>query len=131
MQPGEAAAEVARVAGLLEECQCCYSTDCVREDITQCKSGHCYCKECVARGASVAIGDGKTIIECLGHCREEIGWKELQKALAPNILSKLLQRRQAEEVGQGCRICGSVVALLPGTFYFPRPFFLDEKGSRL
>ena len=95
----EAAVEAARAAGLLEECQCCYSTDCLREDMVQCKGGHCYCKECVARGASVAIGDGKTIIECLGHCSEEIGWQELQKALAPNILSKLLQRRQAEEVG--------------------------------
>ena len=95
----EAAVETARKEGLLEECQCCYSTDCLREDMIQCKGGHCYCKECVARGASVAIGDGKTIIECLGHCSEEIGWQELQKALAPNILSKLLQRRQAEEVG--------------------------------
>ena len=27
---------------------------------------------------------------------EEIGWQELQKALAPNILSKLLQRRQVQ-----------------------------------
>merc|ERR1719234_1890243 len=25
--------------------------------------------------------------------------------------------------GQGCRICGSVAALLPGTFYFARHFF--------
>jgi hypothetical protein len=95
----EAAVEEARAAGALEECQCCYSPDCLREDMVQCKSGHCYCKECVARGCSVAIGDGKTIIECLGHCSEEIGWQELQKALTPNILSKLLQRRQAEEVG--------------------------------
>ena len=65
----------------------------------QCKSGHLYCKECITRGASVAIGDGKTVIECLGHCQEEIVWQELQKVLTPNVLSKLLQRRQAEEVG--------------------------------
>lgn len=38
---------------------------------------------------------------CLGHCSEEIVWQELQKALAPNILIKLLQRRQSEEV-VGC-----------------------------
>ena len=31
----EAAVEVARVAGLLEECQCCYSTDCLKEDMIQ------------------------------------------------------------------------------------------------
>ena len=66
--------EVASVAGLLEECQCCYDTICFREDMIQCKSDHGYCRECVARGASVAIGNGRTIIECLGHCSEEIGW---------------------------------------------------------
>ena len=29
---------------------------------------------------------------------QEISWQELQRALAPNVLSKLLQKRQAEEV---------------------------------
>jgi len=95
----EAAVEAARERGELVECKCCYSADCLEEDMVQCKGGHMYCKECISRGTSVAIGDGKTIIECLGHCSEEIGWQELQKALAPNVLSKLLQRRQAEEVG--------------------------------
>jgi len=91
--------EAARERGELVECKCCYSSDCLADDMVQCKGGHMYCKECISRGTSVAIGDGKTIIECLGHCQEEIGWQELQKALAPNVLSKLLQRRQAEEVG--------------------------------
>jgi len=95
----EAAVEAARLREELVECKCCYSPDCLAEDMIQCKGGHMYCKECISRGTSVAIGDGKTIIECLGHCAEEIGWQELQKALAPNVLSKLLQRRQAEEVG--------------------------------
>ena len=95
----EAAVEAARARCELVECKCCYSPDCLAEDMIQCKGGHMYCKECISRGTSVAIGDGKTIIECLGHCAEEIGWQELQKALAPNVLSKLLQRRQAEEVG--------------------------------
>merc|ERR1719318_1631074 len=95
----EKAVEAARERGELVECKCCYSSDCLADDMVQCKGGHMYCKECISRGTSVAIGDGKTIIECLGHCQEEIGWQELQKALAPNVLSKLLQRRQAEEVG--------------------------------
>jgi len=95
----EVAVEAARLREELVECKCCYSPDCLAEDMIQCKGGHMYCKECISRGTSVAIGDGKTIIECLGHCAEEIGWQELQKALAPNVLSKLLQRRQAEEVG--------------------------------
>ena len=34
----------------------------------------------------------------MGQCPEEVTWQELQKALAPNVLSKILERRQAEEV---------------------------------
>ena len=95
----EAKIEAAKLLGNLQECLCCYSSDCLAEDMISCKGGHLYCRECISRGAAVAIGDGKTVIECLGHCQEEIGWQELQKALTPNVLSKLLQRRQAEEVG--------------------------------
>ena len=91
--------EEAKRLGLLQECLCCYSDDCLPEDMISCKGGHVYCRDCIARGTDVAIGDGKTVIECLGHCKEEIGWQELQKVVAPNVLSKLLQRRQAEEVG--------------------------------
>ena len=91
--------EEAKRQGLLQECLCCYSDDCLPEDMISCKGGHVYCRDCIARGTDVAIGDGKTVIECLGHCKEEIGWQELQKVVAPNVLSKLLQRRQAEEVG--------------------------------
>ena len=91
--------EEAERQGKLQECLCCYSDDCLPEDMISCKSGHVYCRDCIARGTDVAIGEGKTVIECLGHCKEEIGWQELQKVVAPNVLSKLLQRRQAEEVG--------------------------------
>ena len=40
----EAAVSAARAAGSLEECGCCYSPDCLREDMIQCKGGHCYCR---------------------------------------------------------------------------------------
>ena len=90
--------EEARTAGILGECSCCYSDECLDEDMISCNNNHMFCKECVSRGASVAIGDGKTIIECLGMCSEEISWQELQRALTPNVLSKLLQKRQAAEV---------------------------------
>ena len=30
---------------------------------------------------------------------------------------------------QGCRICGSVVALLPGTFFLPGTFYLKMKSG--
>ena len=91
--------EEAQVLGQLQECLCCYSEDCLPEDMISCRSGHVYCRDCITRGTDVAIGEGKTVIQCLGHCNEEIGWQELQKVVAPNVLSKLLQRRQAEEVG--------------------------------
>ena len=62
-----------------------------------CKSGHMFCRECVTRGTNVAVGDGKTIIECLDQCKEEIDLQELQKVLDPNMFSKLLLKRQAQE----------------------------------
>ena len=87
----------AQEAGELVECLCCYD-DYLVDDMIPCKSGHKFCRECVTRGTNVAVGDGKTIIECLGQCKEEIEWQELQKVLAPNVLSKLLLKRQAQEV---------------------------------
>ena len=90
--------EAARLAGGLQDCLWCYD-DCLEEDMIPCQGGHLYCRECISRGAAVSIGDGKTIIECLGHCKEEIVWQNLQKVLSPNVMSKLLLKRQAEEVG--------------------------------
>ena len=87
----------AQQAGQLVECLCCYD-EYLPDDMIPCKSGHMFCRECVTRGTNVAVGDGKTIIECLGQCKEEIQWQELQKVLAPNVLSKLLLKRQAQEV---------------------------------
>jgi len=104
----EESIEEARAAGLLKECQCCYVDDCLEIDMIVCKTGHMYCKECVSRGASVAIGDGKTVIECLGQCSAEISWQELQRALAPNVLSKLLQKQQAQEVTSAVGMDGLV-----------------------
>ena len=51
--------EEARVAGLLEECQCCYSDDILPADMVQCKGGHKFCTDCASRGTDVAMGDGK------------------------------------------------------------------------
>ena len=33
--------EQARAAGLLQECQCCYSEDCLEEQMVPCRAGHC------------------------------------------------------------------------------------------
>ena len=90
--------EEARAAGLLVECGCCFKDDCLEQEMVPCKAKHLHCVECIAGAGKVAAGENKTGVAC-PQCDDEIGWQELQKALEPNILSKLLQRRQAEEVG--------------------------------
>jgi hypothetical protein len=40
--------EHARAAGLLQECQCCYTEDCLEEQMVPCRAGHLYCAACVA-----------------------------------------------------------------------------------
>ena len=90
----------ARLAGALVECECCYSSDCLEEEMVRCGGGHMYCKDCVETSTKVAMGEGKTMIECLGQCDEEVSWQELSRALQPNVLSKLIQKRQAAEVAE-------------------------------
>ena len=55
-------------------------------------------RDCVKRGASVAIGDSKTTIECLAGCGQMMEEEALRKALPASMLDKLLQKRQLEEV---------------------------------
>ena len=45
----------------------------------------------------VAIGEGKTKMECFSLCSEDISWQELSRALKPKLLSMLFQKRQANE----------------------------------
>ena len=45
----------------------------------------------------MAAGDNLTAVAC-GECSEEIAWPQLEGVVEPLVLSKLLQRRQAEEV---------------------------------
>merc|ERR1719381_179205 len=82
----------AREAGSLIECQCCYSDECLEEDMLPCMGGHMYCKECVQRGSEVAIGEGKTQMKCLGQCDQDFELATLQKALKPNVFSKWLKK---------------------------------------
>jgi hypothetical protein len=96
----EARMAAARKDGLLLECVCCCSEDCLEEEMIHCRAGHLFCRECVFRAAVVVIGDNKTVVQCLGQCQQEIDWLQLSKALDPVLLSKLLQSRQAEEVSE-------------------------------
>ena len=88
----------ARAAGLLKECPCCFGEDILEEEMVSCGAGHIFCKECVSMAASVGVGEQKTQVVCPGDCEQEFGWRQLEVALEPNLLSKLLQKRQAEEV---------------------------------
>ena len=89
--------EEARSAGLLVECEICYKDDCLEQDMVPCKANHLNCAECVAQAAKVAAGENKTGVTC-PQCDEEVEWRYLDKVVDPVILSKMLQRRQAEEV---------------------------------
>ena len=89
--------EVAEVAGRLVECQCCYSDECLQEEMVVCPGGHSYCGECVARAASVAAGEGKTGVVCLGGCDLDLRHEELRRVVAAELLDKLALRRQAKE----------------------------------
>merc|ERR1719433_2349323 len=90
--------EEARERGTLVECVCCYSDECLVEDMLPCESGHLFCKDCVQRASEVAIGDGKIHLNCLGHCDEEFALATLQKALKANTFSKWLRRIQIAEI---------------------------------
>merc|ERR1719186_1842917 len=57
-----------------------------------------FCKDCVKRGAEVQIGDSKAIISCLNSCGDNIPLAVLQRLLPASTFSKLVQRRQIEEV---------------------------------
>lgn len=50
------------------------------------------------RGASVAIGDSKTAIECLAGCGQMMEDAVVEAALPPAVFNKLQQKRQLEEV---------------------------------
>ena len=79
------------------ECECCYS-DNPESDLVRCPADHTFCQQCVRTATSVAMGEGKSVIRCMVECREEINWQQLGRALEPNVLFKLEQKRQAEEV---------------------------------
>nr|CAD7452682.1 unnamed protein product [Timema tahoe] len=49
-------------------------------------------------GAETQIGDDKTVFPCLTTCEAEFSLKTLQAVLKPSIFSRMLQRKQMEEV---------------------------------
>lgn len=81
----------------LVECLFC-NQDELLEDVVSCRAGHSYCRDCVRRAAAVAVKNSRTGVRCLRECDQELDWNQLNKAVDPSLFSKLLQRRQADEV---------------------------------
>ena len=63
-----------------------------------CEGSCMFCRECVRRGAEVAIGEGKTVIDCFAGCSHTIGDDFLRMVLSSPVFEQLQQRRQMEEV---------------------------------
>ena len=76
----------------------------------KCRGGHTYCTDCATRGSQVALGQGATVILCLGQCDQELQEKELARALPPDLMARILAKRQKDELeralkGQGLIQC--------------------------
>ena len=88
----------ARAAGLLEECIICLASDCLPLDMVSCQAGHRFCKTCVITTAEGVLARGMGVVKCLGNCDLEMEVNQMQRVLKPNVLSKLVVNRQAEEL---------------------------------
>ncbi|KAK3913520.1 E3 ubiquitin-protein ligase RNF216 [Frankliniella fusca] len=89
----------AKENGELLECQCCYDSEVMLEDIRPCSEGqHIFCVTCVQRSSEQRIGDGHTTFPCLADCSSEFNLQTLRGILKPTVFSRLVQRKQVEEV---------------------------------
>ncbi|XP_049804091.1 uncharacterized protein LOC126243001 [Schistocerca nitens] len=93
----------------LLECGCCYDNEVLAEDVVTCAEGDIFCKTCLQKYAENQIGDGKTVFTCLSNCTAEFSLKMLQRVLKPSVFSKMLQRKQMEEIKsaaiRGLEVC--------------------------
>lgn len=70
--------EMAKDMGLLETCTCCYFSELIPEECFFCSQGCIFCKDCITRGAEVAIGEQKLEFKCFNECDGEIRYSTLQ-----------------------------------------------------
>ena len=52
--------EDARARNELYECGCCFEDECLFTEMNVCADGHLFCRQCIARSAEAAFGEGKT-----------------------------------------------------------------------
>ncbi|XP_043481936.1 E3 ubiquitin-protein ligase RNF216-like [Leptopilina heterotoma] len=84
--------------GLLVECQCCFSNECLPKKCFACDGGHLFCNTCILVGSESKIGDGLYQINCFEDCEREFSLSVLQNVLPPSLFSILLQKRQEAEI---------------------------------
>ncbi|XP_026284904.2 uncharacterized protein LOC113210921 [Frankliniella occidentalis] len=94
----EAAFKDAKDKGELLQCQCCYDDEVMLEDVRTCSEGHIFCVSCLQKSSEQRIGDGHTTFPCLADCTSEFNLQTLQEILKPTVFSRLVQRKQVEEV---------------------------------
>lgn len=90
--------EMARASNSLCECPCCGNDECLAEEMLPCPNDHNYCKECIQRACTVAIGDGLTELKCLMHCDKPFTLASLQAALGKQTFLKWLKKIQIAEI---------------------------------
>ncbi len=74
---------------------------------------HNYCKECIQRACTVAIGDGLTELKCLMHCDKPFTLASLQAALGKQTFLKWLKKIQIAEIEKViCNFINSVLCKL-------------------
>ncbi|KAF4521015.1 hypothetical protein B566_EDAN002510, partial [Ephemera danica] len=104
------------------ECGCCFDSECVITNMSACPDGHLFCKEY----AENEVGDGKVSFKCLeGECKEEFSLKVLQDVLTPKLFSRLVQKKQLEEIQaanidglETCPFCEFSTIPVPGDRVF-------------
>lgn len=117
--------EMAKANGELLECQCCFDNEVMAEDMAACNEGHLFCKECIRRSAEVAIGNAQNGFGCLTTCTAEFSLKVLRMVLKPTVFSRMVQKRQLEEVQaagiedlENCPFCGFATIPHPDSTVF-------------
>ncbi|PSN43918.1 hypothetical protein C0J52_03662 [Blattella germanica] len=88
----------AKANGELLECQCCFNNELLDLEVDTCTEGHIFCKECIKKSAEIAISEGRCHFLCLTNCLAEFSLRVIQGLLKPTVFSKMILRRQMEEV---------------------------------
>lgn len=117
--------EMAKANGELLECQCCYDNEVMAEDMAACNEGHLFCTECIRRSAEIAIGNAQNGFACLTACTAEFSLKVLRTVLKPTVFSRMVQKKQLEEVQaagiedlENCPFCGFATIPHPDSTVF-------------